>query len=117
MKIVKAGRFFFNYKNGGSIETKDISVVEDMLCFLHELGHAACGHTFTTEGKIDIRDVVRECEAWNYALRCIKKKHHQDMINFALPCVQTYNAEAEISWGEWLPKERIVDIIKKEART
>ena len=110
MKITKAEQFFYRYD--GSIETKDISTVEDMFCLLHELGHAALDHTFTTEGKIDIRDVVRECEAWNYALRCVKKRHHQGLINFALPCIQTYNAEAEISWGEWLPKERIVNLIK-----
>jgi len=113
MQIKKSRRFYYSYKEG--IETRPLLTKKDLFSLLHELGHAACGHTPHAEGKIDLSDVVRECEAWRYALRCVQAEQAGELINFALPCIATYNTEAEITWGEWLSKKEIINILKKEA--
>ena len=96
------------YRFDGRIEAPVIRTREDLLVLLHECGHKACKHTYLGVGKIDLRDVCQEIEAWRYALRCLRPDHHQEMTALALKCIATYNADAEINYGEWLTEKEIL---------
>lgn len=115
MKTKKGSEFFYNFSDE-TIETESIVSAEDMFSLLHEFGHHAMGHKALPPGKITLVDVRRECEAWGYALRCVRPQYVASLLIFALQCVQTYNSEAEINYGEWFKKEEIIKIITKEKR-
>lgn len=115
MKIIKSNKFFFNFDC--SIEVKEIKSKEDMFSLLHEYGHSSHKHNRGRTGPIDLRDVLQECKAWSYALSCVRQEYHEELVKFAISCVQTYNADAEINYGEWLSKDEIIRaIFHKEER-
>ena len=52
---------------------KDFSIL-DMLCLLHEYGHAYYGHKRSDATEQEI--IAQETQAWRYAKRCLKTQYH-----------------------------------------
>ena len=107
----------FFYRFNGQIECPKIESVNDIFSVLHELGHKASRHRYLGDGFISIQDVKLECQAWAYARKCIKSKYYTKFDAFALGCVQTYNAQAEATWGEWLTKSEILTLFRLSSKS
>jgi len=105
--------FFYNYN--GTIQYGPIDSAEGIFAALHEQGHKACDHKDPGPGHIGLSDVDRECEAWAYARRCVRAEYHQSFDVYALRCINTYNAQAEMTWGEWYIDNTILAKIRVEA--
>ena len=91
----------FKYSVSGNsykIEFPEILTNRDMFSLMHEIGHAYCKHIPVCDGLIDITDVDMEISAWRYVFNVIKYKFHNELMEFALKCINTYNAESEKSF-------------------
>jgi hypothetical protein len=102
------------YRFSGEIKYGAINSPADLFGALHEQGHRACRHQFIADGKVDVRDVLVECKAWAYARRCIRAEYIPNLEAEALRCIATYNAEAEINFGDWLSESEILSQIRRK---
>ena len=96
----------------GVIYHAELTGYKEIFAFLHELGHKALNHGERRGDFINSQVVKEEIEAWNYALRCIKSAYQANAVQFALDCIATYNSAAEISTGDYLSKEEIINLLK-----
>jgi hypothetical protein len=106
----------FKYSVSGDsykIESPEIATRKDMFALMHEIGHAYCKHIPVCNGLIDITDVDMEICAWSYVFNIIKCQFHNELMEFALYCINTYNVESEKSYGDFYSDAFIISKLKE----
>lgn len=101
---------FFINANTGIIDHPDLISEIDYLCYLHEIGHLLNNdHKRHFNPYVDLNDVYIEINAWHYVYNCIKDVYIDILISLAVKCIQTYNSQSEINYGEYLMESEIIN--------